>query len=544
MRRIVRRIDNNVPKLSVTFGHNYTSDAFVGPGLRHGNVSLEQKTGGTYHSSADTPEVLNARVMKWAGKVATAYLYVMSRIDNDDLVRLASAIRRRALRSAKSGTDEASLSVRRAVRELASLQGAMSVPSSYIDAESPEDYYAAGVKRSSGCWPQVEQRRRVAGMLADVRKAAAASTTPDRRPRDSVRREAESLVPAALDTGFLSFEDCFKRSVRKELRERVGLGPSWGTYPWAWMLHSRMRGKRTVAELVDELAALGVETPMDQAVALTRFLAKRKRVRLRPVLSEADLAEALKQVGVRRGSVLAVHASLSRFGYMRGGAEAFVRGLRKALGPRGTLAMPTHSNSVLGAPPYDRKHSPSNTGAVTEYFRRRSGALRSVHPTHSVAAEGPMAETLLAGVRPDQAPLAREGFWGALYDAGGDVLLMCPVRSATLLHAGETWIDLPQAPLIAHALNSRGRRRVYVLPNGPWHVNHFEPTMVEPLLRRGIMRRAEFGESTILRGPAKAMADISVEVNRRNPRVSLGRGGTCDCHYCRHLKEGLRSARR
>jgi hypothetical protein len=79
---------------------------------------------------------------------------------------------------------------------------------------------------------------------------------------------------------------------------------------------------------------------------------------------------------------------------------------------------------------------------------------------------------------------------------------------------------------------------VFTIPQAPWHVDHFERTMAAPLLRSGAMRTAPLGESTIYLASARAMADISVAVNRANPLVSLGRGGACRCFYCHALRLG------
>ena len=63
--------------------------------------------------------------------------------------------------------------------------------------------------------------------------------------------------------------------------------------------------------------------------------------------------------------------------------------------------------------------------------------------------------------------------------------------------------------------------------------------MAAPLLASGVMRTAPLGDGTICLAPARAMADVSVAVNRANPRVSLGRNGACDCWYCRAVRREL-----
>ncbi len=45
---------------------------------------------------------------------------------------------------------------------------------------------------------------------------------------------------------------------------------------------------------------------------------------------------------------------------------------------------------------FDAKRTPSEMGLLTELFRRMPGSRRSLHPTHSITAFGPLAEQLTA----------------------------------------------------------------------------------------------------------------------------------------------------
>ena len=61
-------------------------------------------------------------------------------------------------------------------------------------------------------------------------------------------------------------------------------------------------------------------------------------------ITVARLAGDLRALGVREGSVLLIHTSVSALGWVCGGAQAVALALLEALGPAGTLVVPTHTN--------------------------------------------------------------------------------------------------------------------------------------------------------------------------------------------------------
>lgn len=523
--------------------------AVIGIHDMEGAVSIEQSTGPSYHTNMDTPErLIGNPMLHWSGAAATAYLHLMSRMDNMDLADLAETVRSEAIEELRSGASAASVAAKRAVIELETIKHG-TVPVSFFNGwKKPEDYYAAGVSRRTGRWPALAAQERIEGCMASlqdaIQKAKPPAAPKASQPPNAWRAEADQLVPLALFRGPLCFEDQWRTDAHRQLSERTGLDVGWGTETWAWRLCTFFRGRQTLTEIIDELAGIGINTDPLRAIQLTRLLTDLGKVRLRPIITAPMLREVLTTLGIRRGSILMVHAGLSRFGYVLGGPATVIETLREVLGPEGTLVMPTHSLNVLGAAPFDPQLSPSTTGAVTEYFRRLPGVLRSAHPTHSVAALGPAADELTRGHRATQAPLDRHGFWGRLYDRNGDVLLLCPIRSCTIFHAGETWADLPLAPLIAHVATASGGRRTVSIPKGPWHVEHFESTMAEPLLAKKIMRQAQLGDAPVYFGPARAMANMSVDVNRQNPMVSIAKDGQCACFYCAVLRDNLAAAKK
>ncbi len=164
---------------------------------------------------------------------------------------------------------------------------------------------------------------------------------------------------------------------------------------------------------------------------------------MRPVTKE-EIKQALHSLGLQKGRTVMVHTSLSKIGYVCGGAQTIIEALTETVGEEGTIMMPTQSWKNLDPedgvhwtveeeywqmirdnwPAYDKRITPTNTmGAVSEMFRSWPGAIRSDHPARSVAAWGNHAEYLvsnhdLSNIFGDGSPI------GKLYELDGDVLLI------------------------------------------------------------------------------------------------------------------------
>lgn len=158
------------------------------------------------------------------------------------------------------------------------------------------------------------------------------------------------------------------------------------------------------------------------------------------------IAGQLHEAGLREGGTVLVHSSLRSLGHVAGGPETVVRGLLDALGPAGTLLMPALSYATVNAanPFFDVAHTPSCVGAIPEYFRTRSGTLRSVSPTHSVCGTGLMAEELLGHHHLDGTPCGPNSPFRLLRECGGQVLMLgCGLAPNTSMHAVEELVEPP-----------------------------------------------------------------------------------------------------
>jgi len=74
--------------------------------------------------------------------------------------------------------------------------------------------------------------------------------------------------------------------------------------------------------------------------AFRRWLT-RTRDRLLWSIDQQQIIEALRAIGIERGAVIVVHSALSQLGYVQGGAEGLIDALLEAVGPEGTVLMPS-----------------------------------------------------------------------------------------------------------------------------------------------------------------------------------------------------------
>jgi aminoglycoside N3'-acetyltransferase len=199
-------------------------------------------------------------------------------------------------------------------------------------------------------------------------------------------------------------------------------------------------------------------------------------------VTRAGLAADLARLGIAHGDTLFVHSSLKSLGYVEGGAAAVVHALQDAVGPHGTLLLPTYylpggtvrATCDMKDYVFDPRRHGTHMGRLPEAFLASGNIHRSLHPTHSVSAWGRHAAALTEAhhrapsifgmdspwqrfIGCDQAKVLGLGismgpvtFYHALEDAMGDAFPV-PVWEgdtkllACLDHAGQRW-DVPVRP--------------------------------------------------------------------------------------------------
>jgi aminoglycoside 3-N-acetyltransferase len=137
------------------------------------------------------------------------------------------------------------------------------------------------------------------------------------------------------------------------------------------------------------------------------------RKKLSPVLATihgsfgtAELIEELQRRLPQDFEILMVHSSFDTFLPMyKGSPKELVGALIELCGPARTLVMPSFvmggriydAAEFFRSRPFDIRTTPSEMGIVAEIFRRTPNVARSLHPTCSLCALGPLAKELTDG---------------------------------------------------------------------------------------------------------------------------------------------------
>lgn len=175
---------------------------------------------------------------------------------------------------------------------------------------------------------------------------------------------------------------------------------------------------------------------------------KFKKLKSTKPVTKEEIINDLKKLGLREGDIVLVHSSLSSIGYVEGGADMVIDALIETVGQKGTILVPTYPikgpivNYAKSDSLFDPQNTPSQMGKITEVFRLRKEALRSLHPTHSVAAIGPHAEYLLNNHEQSQTPCGKTSPFYKLIELDGYILhLGSSFGQTTSVHVIEDLVE-------------------------------------------------------------------------------------------------------
>ena len=241
--------------------------------------------------------------------------------------------------------------------------------------------------------------------------------------------------------------------------------------------------------------------------------------------------EELKALGVEPGAVLLVHCAFSRVAPAEGRPQALIAALRAAIGPSGTLVMPSMADD--DDVPFDPSASSCRAlGIVADTFWRMPGVLRSDSP-HAFAAIGPHAGRITLA-HPVDVPHGLDSPPGRVYELDGQVLLLGVGHDAdTTIHVAEhiAGVRYRQPKHATVLLDGRPRRYEYGETD---HCCENFRLLDAWLEAEGRQRRGRVGHAEARLARSRDIVSAALERLRRNEAVFLHERGSCgECDAAR-----------
>lgn len=252
-------------------------------------------------------------------------------------------------------------------------------------------------------------------------------------------------------------------------------------------------------------------------------------------ITKEKIKEDLIKIGVKKGQIVGVHSSLKSIGYVIGGPDTVIDALLEVVGEDGTIIMPTFSNSTADATtPFSIKNARSNDGLITETFRKRSNAIRSFHPTHSVTGIGKEAEFLTKDHMKTSALGENSPFHKAAQKGSYILLIGVDNKVNSTLHIAEVLAKVPYLHIPVYGgerakiLKDDGTIEIVDLDETPGHSKNFiklDPILIE----RNILHKGKIGLADSYFMKADKLLEVACEELKKDPFLFLCDNPNCVC---------------
>ena len=242
---------------------------------------------------------------------------------------------------------------------------------------------------------------------------------------------------------------------------------------------------------------------------------------------QVQLANDFRDLGIRIGSEVLLHSSLSSIGRVEGGAVTVIDALLAAVdSTQGTVLVPTITGSAQDSPEnppvFDVIRTPCWTGCIPETLRLRTNAFRSLSPTHSVAAVGANAVSLTTGHEDCWTTCGYGSPYYRLARRGGKILLLGVTRdSNTTFHTAEEIASvsyhLQANPVECKIIDGKGQTLMRKTLLHDWGTPRRFMAAGDIFLKKGIMKSGRIGDAECYLIDAGSMLDYTVERLRKEP---------------------------
>lgn len=241
-----------------------------------------------------------------------------------------------------------------------------------------------------------------------------------------------------------------------------------------------------------------------------------------------SLIEDLNRTEIRKNGTLLIHSSMKAVGEVEGGGDTVLDAFIDYMN-EGLLLFPTHSwsDENLRDGIYNPKTEPACVGILPNLFMKRAGAVRSMHPTHSVTAMGNRAQAYVLRDSEVYTPCPRNGCFAGLYDEDAQLLFLgATLKTNTFIHSIEEWMNIPDRinpqPRKIKLLYEDGDVReidFYGHYSSRGDVSKNYDKLLIPMINMGIAKEVKIGDAASCLVEVKPMADWVMGLLKENPSL-------------------------
>jgi aminoglycoside N3'-acetyltransferase len=248
-------------------------------------------------------------------------------------------------------------------------------------------------------------------------------------------------------------------------------------------------------------------------------------------LTQKDIVDGLKRLGLERGAAVEVHSSLSSMGFVEGGAPTVINALMEVVGEDGAIVMSAYLVTPLILLTEEEKRK-----GITAKVRKLD------ENTDCKTGMGVIVDTfcklpntyLGKGINRvcawgHNSKLHIQGYEYLLSTDGWVLLIGVDIHRCSCMHTAEDKVEMPQE-ILEHFELPEEIQREY--PKTDWYVEYNEPH--KPLLedawgkvqmeaeRKGLIRRGYIGNAECMLFKGKPVVDIYEEFLRKDPFELFG----------------------
>lgn len=234
--------------------------------------------------------------------------------------------------------------------------------------------------------------------------------------------------------------------------------------------------------------------------------------------TKEDLIQNLREMGIQPTDALMVHSSMKSIGPVEGGADTVVDAFMEYLSD-GLFMTPTHTWAQMSMEYniFDPKTEPACVGIIPNIFRTREGVCRSLHPTHSIAAYGKMAEEYVKGEEFATTPCPPDGCWYRLRNVKAKILLIGVTHARnTYIHSVEEVFDVPERlttePTLFRVIMPDGNTKEVLMRRHynpvSAHISENFDKLGKAFLELGAAKKVAFGDAECILCDAEKVYEI------------------------------------